>query len=127
MDLSLHLSHFLHLLCSGWLLWTHLLLLFSTDNWLEQWNACVPLPLTLYTLFIFWRTRLCSLCCDSALCALHSLPLSPSPPLSLSPSRSLLLPPSHTYSHFILLSSAYSLYPSSLSLSPQSHNALCLL
>lgn len=31
--------------CSGtsWPLWIHLLLLFSTDNWLEQWNACVPL------------------------------------------------------------------------------------
>lgn len=31
--------------CSGTSqpLWIHLLLLFSTDNWLEQWNACVPL------------------------------------------------------------------------------------
>lgn len=33
--------------------WVHLLLLFSTDNWLEQWNACPPpSPLKLYTLFI---------------------------------------------------------------------------
>lgn len=38
---------FHHLLCrdevhmkSQWL-WIHLLLLFSTDNWLEQWNVCV--------------------------------------------------------------------------------------
>ena len=38
---------FHHLFCwdevhmkSQWL-WIHLLLLFSTDNWLEQWNVCV--------------------------------------------------------------------------------------
>lgn len=40
--------------CSGtsWLLWIHLLLLFSTDNWLEQWNACVPLVFeTLYFVY----------------------------------------------------------------------------
>lgn len=29
---------------TGWPLWIHLLLLFSTDNWPEQWNACAPLP-----------------------------------------------------------------------------------
>lgn len=42
------ISHFI--ICSpapgcssaSWPLWIHLLLLFSTDNWLEQWNACVP-------------------------------------------------------------------------------------
>lgn len=43
---------FHHLLCrdevhmkSQWL-WIHLLLLFSTDDWLEQWNVC-----------IFWRSH----------------------------------------------------------------------
>lgn len=37
--------------CSGTSrpLWIHLLLLFSTDNWLQQWNACPP-PLAFETL-----------------------------------------------------------------------------
>lgn len=42
--------------CSGTSrpLWIHLLLLFSTDNWLQQWNACPPPPPPLkpYPLFI---------------------------------------------------------------------------
>lgn len=43
--------------CSGTSrpLWIHLLLLFSTDNWLQQWNACPPpppSPLKPYPLFI---------------------------------------------------------------------------
>lgn len=45
-----------------WPRWIHLLLLFASDNWLEQWNACVSLsPLKQDTLFIFWRSCLCSL------------------------------------------------------------------
>lgn len=62
--------------CSGTSrpLWIHLLLLFSTDNWLEQWNAPPrplyphPQPLKPNTLFIFRRSHFCS---D---------PLFPSPP-----------------------------------------------
>lgn len=90
------LSHFI--ICSpapgcssiSWPLLIHLLLLFSTDNWLEQWNACVPLPLKRYTLFIFQRSHFCSLRLSPSL----SISLSPSLwPSSPCPPLSPLLPP----------------------------------
>lgn len=56
--------------------WVHLLLLFSTDNWLEQWNACPP-PLAFETLHPVYFRGLIS-----------------APPLSLSLEPPSLSPPS---------------------------------
>ncbi len=83
--LQLSTSHSLIL----WPCWIHLLLLFASDNWLEQWNACVsPSPL---------NKRLClfsggSVCAPSFFSFLtHLICQSLSLPLFLSPSFSISL------------------------------------
>lgn len=93
--------------CSGTSrpLWIHLLLLFSTDNWLEQWNAPPrpplaprsphpphPQPLKPNTLFIFQRSHFCS----DPLSPRHPLlppftgPVWPHPPTPLAPSTPVI-------------------------------------
>lgn len=70
--------------CSGtsWPLWIHLLLLFSTDNWLEQWNACVPLAFeTLHPVYFPEVSFLLSLSHSLSPTPFHPLKFSFSPPL----------------------------------------------